>query len=326
MPDPSVLAIDAGQTGIRTLLTGSGAGRHREFDGIRTDSPLIPQLADIVTQVSADGGEQIDIVAAGVSGLTSAETDPELLRRLTAGAGVRAAYLTHDSVSSYLGALGDETGAVIAVGTGVVTLAVGRESVARIDGWGNLIGDAGSGYWIGRAAFDSVLRAHDGRGPQTILTDIVQTDFPDLETAYIELQSDPNRVSRIASYARLVSQVAETDEVAAKICHAAAAELANSVSAGLRRTREGASTAPAVCAIGRVMASSTIAHHFAAALQTQWPQVSIKPPQATSLDGVALLPRLTQSSPLRTLVASADEYNGDEARHHRGNESTRRTP
>ncbi|WP_341476215.1 BadF/BadG/BcrA/BcrD ATPase family protein, partial [Cryobacterium zongtaii] len=55
-------------------------------------------------------------------------------------------------------------------GTGVVTLAVGVHDVARIDGWGNLIGNAGSGYWIGRAALEAVMREYDGRGPVTVLT------------------------------------------------------------------------------------------------------------------------------------------------------------
>ncbi len=46
--------------------------------------------------------------------------------------------------------------------------------VARVDGWGNIMGDAGSGYWIGREALDAVMRAYDGRGPQTALTDVVR--------------------------------------------------------------------------------------------------------------------------------------------------------
>jgi N-acetylglucosamine kinase-like BadF-type ATPase len=35
------------------------------------------------------------------------------------------------------------------------------------------MGDAGSGYWLGRAALDAVMRAHDGRGPATALTEVV---------------------------------------------------------------------------------------------------------------------------------------------------------
>ena len=94
---------------------------------------------------------------------------------------------------------------MVASGTGVVTLAVGRTELARVDGWGYLLGDAGSGYWLGRAALDAVMRAHDGRGDATALSAIAVAEFPDLEHAYIELQADPGRVGRIAAYARPTS-------------------------------------------------------------------------------------------------------------------------
>ncbi|GAE70420.1 hypothetical protein JCM18909_3738 [Cutibacterium acnes JCM 18909] len=64
--------------------------------------------------------------------------------------GVSRVLLAHDSITSYLGALGDQLGVVTASGTGVITLAVGRHNVARVDGWGYIIGDAGSAFWLGR--------------------------------------------------------------------------------------------------------------------------------------------------------------------------------
>ncbi|MDT3318074.1 hypothetical protein Q9S71_14695 [Microbacterium sp. KSW4-11] len=46
-----------------------------------------------------------------------------------------------------------------------MTLAVGDRDTARVDGWGWTMGDAGSGFWIGREALTAVMRAHDHRGP-----------------------------------------------------------------------------------------------------------------------------------------------------------------
>ena len=37
---------------------------------------------------------------------------------------------------------------------------------ARAGGWGYVLGDEGSGYWIGRAALRAVLREADRRGPR----------------------------------------------------------------------------------------------------------------------------------------------------------------
>ena len=45
-----------------------------------------------------------------------------------------------------------------------------RGEAARAGGWGHMIGDEGSGYWIGREALAAVMRASDGRGPATRLT------------------------------------------------------------------------------------------------------------------------------------------------------------
>ena len=41
---------------------------------------------------------------------------------------------------------------------------------ARGGGWGYILGDEGSGYWIGRRALAAVVRHADGRGPATTLT------------------------------------------------------------------------------------------------------------------------------------------------------------
>src|SRR5260370_914390 len=65
----------------------------------------------------------------------------------------------------------DAPGIVIVSGTG--SIAYGRNAngeAARAGGWGHMIGDEGSGYWIGREALTAVMRAADGRGPATGLS------------------------------------------------------------------------------------------------------------------------------------------------------------
>ena len=221
--------------------------------------------------------------------------------------GVSRVLMAHDSVTSYLGALGDERGVVVASGTGVVTLAVGEKAVARVDGWGNLLGDAGSGYWIGRAALEAVMRAHDGRGPATALTAAALAEFPDLEQAYITLQSDPGRVRRIAKYTRAVADLAATDEVAASICDAAARELVLSVATGLERVGEADGPSPVICAIGGVLRAEAIASRFVAGVRGRWAEADIRQPLGSGLDGAALLPNVADSSALRSLIADSDD-------------------
>jgi N-acetylglucosamine kinase-like BadF-type ATPase len=295
------LAIDAGQTGIRTRLIDDGvAGAETESPGILTSQPLIPQLAQVIRDAVAG---PVDTVSIGSTGLTAEETDPAALRELSGAGWV---LMAHDSVTSYLGALGDTRGAVVAAGTGVVTLAVGAHEVARVDGWGNLIGDAGAGYWIGRAGLEAVMRDYDGRGPATALTAVVQRDFPDLSQAYIELQADPGRVRRIAGYTRAVADLAaEGDPVAQHICGEAAGELALSIETGLRRVGEAERPDPVVCGVGGVLRADAIAGPFRDLLRRRWERVDIREPLGAGIDGAALLPDVPAGSALYALIARA---------------------
>lgn len=306
LPD-RVLAIDAGQTGIRARAHANGSRESpHDFPGIRTDRPLAPQLRSVVERVGMATGGTFAAVAVGTSGLTDAGGEAQRLLDACSGLGVGRVLVAHDSVTSYLGALGDHPGAVIASGTGVVTLAVGAASVARVDGWGYLMGDAGSGYWLGIEAFRTVMRAHDGRGPATALTAVLAEDFPNVEHAYVELQTDPHRVRRIASYAPRVTALAATDAVAADICARAAAELAHSTATGLRRVGEDARPDPVVCCLGRVFGAGEIRGPFLDRLRQQWPGVELREPLGTGLDGAALLTTLAQDSALGQHVQIAE--------------------
>jgi glucosamine kinase len=182
-----------------------------------------------------------------------------------------------------------------------VTLAVGPAGAARVDGWGYLMGDAGSGFWIGRAALDAVMRAHDGRGPATALSGVVRSHWPELAEAYVQLQADPALVSVVAGFAEAVAEHAATDAVAARICRDAAEELALSVVTALRRA--GTDAAPAVSAIGGVFRGSLVRDAFEEAVRDVHPEVRFEAPHGTGLDGAVALAALPAAHPLSALVS-----------------------
>jgi N-acetylglucosamine kinase-like BadF-type ATPase len=300
-----LIAVDAGQSGIRLRCIDSAVVAEAATAGIITAQPLMPQLAGAVTDFVQAHGLSPTAVGVGSSGLTTPEAG-ELLGLLS-GIGVRKVAVAHDATTSYLGALGDHPGAVIAAGTGVVTLAVGASEIARVDGWGYLLGDAGSGYWIGRAGLTAAMRYYDGRGQATDLLDRLQAEFEHPETAYIELQSDPRWVSRVAAFSLRVDQAAaEGDAVAEQILAEAAAELSDSVITGLRRVGLMGEQPPSVCALGKVFDSPRIRNRFVAYLRLHWPGLELAPPAGTSLDGAALAASLALDSPLLKLVAIAE--------------------
>lgn len=291
------LAIDSGQTEIKTKVSESAL---TSFAGIRTNEPLLPQLANTIAATIQRFGE-VQEVAIGTTGLTTIEDDPTALLGIVAPLGVKRILLTHDSVTSYLGALGYQRGVVIAAGTGTVALGVGKTSVSRVDGWGNLLGDAGSGYWMGRLGLEQVMRAHDGRGSQTALTELVANAFPHLEAAYIELQTDPDRVRRIAEFAVHISELAATDEVCADICEKAGTELAISVLAAAQNVGS-YETPPRVSLLGGVFLGEHIRSACIAKLRQRWPDLVPYPPQGDGLDGTWALFDLPESHPLTAMV------------------------
>lgn len=303
----ALLSIDAGQTGTKVRFAGSSGAGEILLAGVLTHEPILPQLCSVVNEATRQAGEVFSTVSVGVSGITKAEHDAGRLMDLMGGPGPERVLLAHDSVTSYLGALGDRHGAVVAAGTGVVTLGVGRTAVARVDGWGNIMGDAGSGHWMGREALDAVMRAHDGRGPATELTAVVQRRWPDVEEAYIALQSSSDRVRTVAGFARNVAELASTDAVAHAICVAAARELAFSAEAALRRVADAEAVHEKfhVSVLGGVFGAELVARTFADLVLAQRPSAVIETARGTGLDGAAMLPGLPAAHPLLGLVSIA---------------------
>jgi len=301
-PTPELLAIDAGQTGSKLRLRWSdGTTRDELVPGVFTDRPLAPQLAEIIGKVAHVAGTP-STVSIGVSGLTDAASAARDLMLNPGLADVQRMLVAHDSVTSFLGVLGDRPGAVIAVGTGVVTLGVGPQRALRVDGWGNIMGDAGSGYWIGREALDAVMRAHDRRGPATAITDAARERWPDLEAAYSLLQNAADRVRVVASFARTTADLAAAgDAVARAICLEAADELALSVLTALRET-DAPGDAP-IGATGSVLQSALIRDAFTRRVLDHRPDAHFEPAAGTGLDGAAALPGLGPGHPLRRSLA-----------------------
>jgi glucosamine kinase len=304
----ALLAIDAGQTGIRSVLELDGKKITKDFDGLRTDLDLFPQLAAAVSgALSAAGISKSEpvIVAIGMTGLTKTNSKPEQLLQILDNQ-VHSLYLAHDSVSGFLGSIGLVTGVMTAVGTGVVTMGVGATKCARVDGWGNVIGDAGSAYWIGRAGLEAGMKSFDGRAPKSALLDIVRKNFPNPEDAYIELQTDENRVSRIASFARSVIEAADTDAAAKEIVLQAARELALSAVTAARLTATDTEAAPRFSWAGNVMQAKLLREEFANEIKKSLPSAQVIEPVGQPIDGVALLNQIPTDSPLRELVFIAN--------------------
>lgn len=302
MKQPAILALDAGQTGIRALLISGGTRTESSFPGLRTDLELFPQLAEVINKVATDSPVHL---AIGMTGLTKSQSKPQDLLK-SVNSNVVAIDLAHDSITGFLGSIGLHQGTVTAVGTGVVTLAVGPKELVRVDGWGNLIGDAGSAYWIGRAGLEAGMRAYDGRIEKTALIDLLYENFTHPEEAYIELQTNANRVAVIASFAKRILELAETDATAKEIVLEAAEELALSAVTAARRAGTLDSSNPRFSWAGNMMKSTLLKDALIENISSKVPNARFHEPLGEPIEGVALIPTLAPDSPLRTLIYSSE--------------------
>ncbi len=303
MMRPIILAIDAGQTAVKVRFADLPDFK---YPGVRAEVGLLSQLVRVIRLVASHGdGTPID-VAVGAAALSRADdTDATALLELCKPSGVVRVSLTPDSVTSFLGAIGDQRGVVVAAGTGAVTLGVGARSVARVDGWGYVMGDAGSGYWIGREALDAVMRAHDGRGPATALTEAAQRLFPRLDAAYMELLTNPDRVRVVASLSPGVFDMAATDRIAAGILVRAGQELAHAAVTAVNRIGEEDQANPVICLIGGILGPGPVRAACVRALRDHWPEFAPHPASGDSLAGAHQLPSLLREHPLSSHVAVA---------------------
>jgi N-acetylglucosamine kinase-like BadF-type ATPase len=220
------LAIDIGQTQarVRTLYdasSSSSSSSELEIDGFAYGSNLLDTIAYIVeSSVERLGLDNVDSIAVGSTGLYGhVPAVDNVLSRLNRSVGANAVVIADDAVTAYLGARGDQDGVVVAAGTGIVGLGHGSTGAARVDGVGGMIGDEGSGWWIGRQGLIAAISASDGRvnSSAALLARLEErfgavADFPAL------LAAANSPVAVVASFAKDVADIArENDDVSAQI-------------------------------------------------------------------------------------------------------------
>ena len=107
---------------------------------------------------------------AGVLGLSGWGEVPALDRALTAVATAALPEvdlrLLNDVDLACHGALGAGQGVLVLAGTGSMAMAQGPLGRFRSGGWGDVFGDEGSAFWIGREALARASQMRDGRLPE----------------------------------------------------------------------------------------------------------------------------------------------------------------
>ena len=245
----TVIGVDAGGTSTKAVLldeTGRVLSLAHTGPGNPTSAGLelaVPNNVCACVQALLAAEEPVahpSLVAYTMAGVIAAGGRLPAIEEGLRDAGVTAQVVFKgDVLSAYFSATAEPDGRVLIVGTGTTGARVeGGEIVDSRDGLGWLIGDEGSGFWIGRKVVRACIRSLEGRGPATALLDplmemvdtpaVLDTPWRDERLLRLLAWAYAHRPVELAAAARLVSQVPD-DPVAAEIIDGAAARVLNTV-------------------------------------------------------------------------------------------------
>src|SRR5690606_23649282 len=175
----ALLAIDIGGSTSRATLIdmdGNCLGQGRNRGGNPGSNPPEQAAAAVIAAAkgaAAEAGGPLDIKVALLA--MAGVRNPEVLRRIEEALNALGLtgpiVLTGDTQAMLPTVTAATAGYCIFAGTGSGAVRIRNGEIdAVVDAAGYLLGDLGSGFWLGHHAAIAVTAALEGRGPQTALT------------------------------------------------------------------------------------------------------------------------------------------------------------
>ena len=229
------LAIDGGGTKTECLIGdehkvfGSAIGNTIKIKKVGKQAAgqaLNSAVAEVCEQAGITS-RQLFRTCIGLAGSSIPEVidwTREALKQLVSGEVI----LVNDTTIAHHAAFAGGPGVLVIAGTGSNVLGVNaRGESARAGGWGPIISDEGSGFWIGRTAVAQSMRAYDAGRSTELLNAIIEAwKLPNREELVAMANSNPP--PDFAALLPAVLRCADTgDGLAREILSSSANELAS---------------------------------------------------------------------------------------------------
>jgi glucosamine kinase len=220
VPAGAVIGLDIGGTKTRGVRFENGqpvadesVGSSNVQNVSREEAAL--HLAELFARI---GGGTVAQVYAGAGGIDTDEDAAALAALITPHVPGAKITVVHDS-RLLLAAGGASTGVAVIAGTGSAAWGKNAEGEeARAGGWGYLLGDEGSGYWLGREAVrHSLRRMNQGLEPDELTTALLRSCNVEDPNKLIALFHSPETGRRFwAQQARFVVEAADAGHEASR--------------------------------------------------------------------------------------------------------------
>jgi N-acetylglucosamine kinase-like BadF-type ATPase len=231
----------AEQTALPWTVLGRSAAGPSNLQAVGANRAL-QALDEAVGQAFAAAGRARGPVAVACFGLAGGDraADQALIQEWAHRVHLaRRVHVTNDAAPLLAAGTPHGWGVALIAGTGSIAYGRNAEGVtARAGGWGYLLGDEGSGYTLALAGLQAVVRAADGRGTATILSDrlLEHLGLSKPQELVPAVYGTGRDRAALAALAPLILAAAEEDDTLAKqLVAQAAAELAALVAAVVRR-------------------------------------------------------------------------------------------
>ncbi|MDG0810449.1 N-acetylglucosamine kinase [Cohnella rhizosphaerae] len=254
---------------------------------------------EIRSAIRSGVAEALDSAGIAASDLSAIYTAmPVLQVEIVEGAldtivgGNTAVHILDEFTLSLFGAIQERYGSLALAGTGSFAGVRNQEGFSAVGGWGAMIGDEGSGTYIGQQALAACSLMADGRGPSTMLLEQILRlwNVPRLLDAMIMLYATKLNAQRklVAALCPLVGQCAASgDEVAARILEDAAGQLADQMVHLIDKTN--AQALPLTVSGGVWKSSPLLFRSFGRRVKARYPDIALIPPKFDPVIGGILL-------------------------------------
>jgi N-acetylglucosamine kinase-like BadF-type ATPase len=248
---PAILAVDGGGSKIDAALlrrdgTLLGAARVRSEEWTKSGDNLhMGKIVEAAEAASRDAGldpARRPVADRGVYCLAGADlpADDRRIRRWLGRAGITGADLVRNDTFAVLRAGTDrQWGVGVVCGSGTNCSAVAPDGrITRFPAVGEISGDWGGGFDIGRLAAFHAIRAEDGRGEKTALAKLVPAHFGLKRPRQLmeAVHSERLSVDRLVELVPVVFRAAaDGDRVARSIVDRQADEVVTMAATAIRR-------------------------------------------------------------------------------------------
>jgi glucosamine kinase len=300
-----LVGIDIGGTRTRARLWAGG----RTAAQTQAPSASLPAagvegaraaLSAALAGLGVDPADPVDAICVGSAGLSVPGADSFLRARLTPFARSGLVVVVSDAML-VLPAAGLDAGVAVICGTGSVAVGVDGERSVQAGGWGYLLGDEGSGYWLVREALRLLLSRRERGRPPGELGDqlLTATGSADLAALHRRYYAQPHLPREWARYARTVLE--STDPAATEIAARGAGSVAALAAAAVR---ELAAPEPEprrlpVVLAGGLMSNARYGHAVERAVSATLPGAQVRVLDDEPVAGAIRLAALAHADPAR---------------------------